>query len=296
MENFDWNLIRTFVAVGEHGSLSGAARALGSSQPTVGRHVDELEQALGQTLFVRGKRGYELTEAGAALMPRGQAAVESFAAVTRQAAGQEERIAGTVRIAASDVVAAYVVPEIMARLAAAEPDIEVEVVASDRVENLLRRDADIAVRMVRPTQQDLVARHIADIEMSLCAARSYIDRRGKPMTVEELLTHDMVGLDRSDLIIQGFAQGGLTISRHAFRFRADNQIVYWNAVLAGNGVGFSMMPLIERTPELERLLPEIRPPDLPMWLAMHRDVRSSARIRRVADFLGEGLEAFVAGR
>lgn len=292
MPDIDWNLIRTFVAVGESGSLSAAARTLGSSQPTVGRHVDELEQALGQTLFLRGKRGYDLTEAGAALMARGQAAVDAFAAVQRAAAGQEARVAGTVRIAASEVVAAFVLPEIMARLAVEEPGIEVEVVASDRVENLLRRDADIAVRMVRPAQQDLAARKIADIRMTLCAATSYLDRRGRPATAEGLLTHDMVGFDRNDLVIRGFAEAGVTITRHAFRFRTDNQIVYWNAVRAGNGIGFSMVPLIARAPELETLMPEVRPQDLPMWLAMHRDLRSSPRIRRVADFLGEELKAF----
>lgn len=292
MESLDWNLIRVFVAVGETGSLSAAARVLGSSQPTVGRHIDELERALGQTLFVRGKRGYDLTEQGGALMARGLAAVEAFAAVARQAAGQEERVAGTVRIAASDVVSAFVIPPIMARLAVEESQIEVEVVASDRVENLLRRDADIAVRMVRPTQQDLLARHIADIPMRLCGAKTYLDRRGRPETLEQLLTHDMVGFDRNDLVIEGFAQAGVTITRNAFRFRTDNQIVYWNAVRAGNGLGFSMTPLIARSPEVELLMPEVRPPDLPMWLALHRDVRSSARIRRVADFLYEGLRAF----
>ncbi len=295
MDALDWNLIRSFVAVGETGSLSAAARALGSSQPTLGRHIDELERALGQTLFVRGRRGYELTEQGAALLERGQAAVEAFSAVARAAAGQEGRVAGTVRIAASEVVSAFVIPQIMARLAVEEPGIEVEIVASDRVENLLRRDADIAVRMVRPAQQELVARKIADIPMRLCAAKSYLDRRGRPETIGELLAHDLVGFDRNDLILRGFAEAGMPVARNAFRFRTDNQIVYWNAVRAGNGVGFSMAPLIARTPDLETLLPRFAPPDLPMWLALHRDVRSSARIRRVADFLGAELARFAAG-
>lgn len=296
MDILDWNLIRVFVAVGETGSLSAAARMLGSSQPTVGRHIDELEKALGQVLFLRGKRGYELTEAGSALMARGQAAVDAFAAVARTAAGQEERVAGTVRIAASDVTAAFVLPGIMALLAVEEPGIEVEVVASDQVQNLLRRDADIAVRMVRPEQQDLIARKIADIPMRLCAAKSYLDRRGRPETAEQFLKHDLVGFDRNDLVLRGFAQAGVTVTRNAFRFRTDNQIVYWNAVRAGNGIGFSMVPLIGMFPDMEMVMPGVHPPDLPMWLAMHRDVQSSVRIRRVADFLYAGLKAFAATR
>jgi len=184
----------------------------------------------------------------------------------------------------------------MAQLAIVEPEIEIEIVASDRVENLLRRDADIAIRMVQPAQQDLLARKIADIPMRMCGAKTYLDRRGRPKNVEELLAHDLVGFDRNDLVLRGFAEAGVTITRNAFRFRTDNQIVYWNAVRSGNGLGFSMLPLIARAPELEVLMPDVQPQNLPMWLAMHRDVRSSARIRRVADFLLDALKEFAAGR
>jgi DNA-binding transcriptional LysR family regulator len=130
-------------------------------------------------------------------------------------------------------------------------------VASDRVENLLRRDADIAVRMVRPTQQDLIARKIADIPDADCVQPKPISTGAAGRNRRTILVHDLVGFDRNDLIIQGFAQAGVTITRNAFRFRADNQIVYWNAVRAGNGVGFSMMPLIARFARSGRLiLPE----------------------------------------
>jgi DNA-binding transcriptional LysR family regulator len=296
MEPFDWNLVRSFVAVGQSGSLSAAARSLGLSQPTIGRHVDELEKALGQVLFRRGKRGYELTVAGAALMQRGEAAVDAMAALSRRAAGQETSLSGTVRVAASEIVSAFVLPAIIARLGEAEPGIEVEIVASDRVENLLRRDADIAIRMVRPTQQDLVARKIADIPLGLCAAHSYLDQRGRPNGLEDLLSHDLVGFDRSDLILNGLAAYGMRLARDRFRMRTDSQIVYWQSVCAGNGIGFGQAPLIARTPVVEALLPEIKPPPLPMWLTMHSDVRSNPRIRRAADFLGEALVQYAAIR
>src|SRR5262245_36789533 len=185
MTDLDWNLIRSFVAVADAGSLSSAARKLAASQPTLGRHVTELEQALGVTLFRRGRKGYELTEAGAALMERGRAVSEHAAAFSRLALGATERIAGTVRIAASEVVAAYVLPPIAARLGIEESGIEVEIVASNQVENLLRRDADIAVRMVRPAQSELIARKIADLPLTACAAKAYLDRRGRPEHPEE---------------------------------------------------------------------------------------------------------------
>ncbi|TGQ67588.1 LysR family transcriptional regulator [Mesorhizobium sp. M00.F.Ca.ET.186.01.1.1] len=295
MKDIDWNLIKSFVTVAETGSLSAAARRLSASQPTLGRHIGELEQALGVTLFRRGRRGYEMTEAGSMLFERGKSVSEQASAFSLLALGSVEAIEGTVRIAASEVVAAYVLPRMMARLGIEEPSIEVEIVASNQVENLLRRDADIAIRMVKPAQNELVARKICDIALCACAATSYLDRRGRPLQPTDLVDHALIGFDRSDEIIRGLAEFGIPVTRSSFRFRADNQIVLWEAVRAGNGVGFGQEPLADRDPLVEKLLPGLPLRSLPVWLAMHRDVRSSVRIRRVADFLYEELRRYSAG-
>ena len=295
MTEIDWNLIKSFVTVAETGSLSAAARKLSASQPTLGRHIGELEQALGVTLFRRGRRGYELTEAGSTLFERGKAVSEQASAFSLLALGSVEAIEGTVRIAASEVVAAYVLPEMTTRLGIEEPGIEVEIVASNQVENLLRRDADIAIRMVKPAQNELTARKVCDIPLCACAARSYLDRRGRPLEPADLVNHDLVGFDRSDDIIRGFTQYGIPVARGSFRFRADNQIVLWEAVRAGNGIGLGQEPLVDRDPLVEKLLPDLPLPVLPVWLAMHRDVRTSVRIRRVVDFLYEELKRYSAG-
>jgi DNA-binding transcriptional LysR family regulator len=296
MTELDWNLIRSFVTVAETGSLSAAARKIAASQPTLGRHVAELEQQLGVTLFRRGRRGYVLTDAGSLLYERGRAVSERAAAFSLLALGSVETIEGTVRIAASEVVAAHVLPDMMARLGMEEPGIEVEIVASNLVENLLRRDADIAIRMVEPAQNELVARKVTNIPLVACAATAYLDRRGRPRAIADLAGHDLIGFDRSDDIIDGFARFDLALRRHDFRFRTDNQIVMWQALRAGNGIGFAQAPLAASDPLVETLLPDIRLPDLPVWLAMHRDVRTSLRIRRVADFLHEELRRYAAGR
>ena len=295
MAELDWNLIKSFVAVAETGSLSAAARRLDASQPTLGRHVAELEQTLGVTLFRRGRRGYQLTEAGAVLFERGKAVSDEAAAFSMLALGSVEAIEGTVRLAASDVVAAYVLPDIVARLGAEEPGIEIEIVASNQVENLLRRDADIAIRMVRPAQNELVARKVCDIGLCACAAKSYLDRRGRPREPADLVEHDLIGFDRSDEIIRGFSMFGLQVGRGAFRFRTDNQIVLWQAVRAGVGIGIGQEPLARRDAGVEIVLPGLPLPALPVWLAMHRDVRTGIRIRRVADFLHEELKRYSAG-
>ncbi|TPK40468.1 LysR family transcriptional regulator [Mesorhizobium sp. B2-5-3] len=295
MTDIDWNLIKSFVTVAETGSLSAAARKLSASQPTLGRHISELEQALGVILFRRGRSGYALTEAGATLLERGKAVSEQASAFSRLALGSVEAIEGTVRIAASEVVAAYVLPDMMARLGIEEPGIEVEIVASNQVENLLRRDADIAIRMVKPTQNELVARKVCDIALCACASLAYLDRCGHPREPADLLDHALIGFDRSDEMIRGFTHFGIPVTRNSFRFRADNQIVLWEAVRAGNGIGLGQEPLAERDPLVEKVLPGLPLPSLPVWLAMHRDVRTSVRIRRVADFLHEELKRYSAG-
>ena len=223
MDDLDWNLIKSFVAVAETGSLSAAARRLASSQPTVGRHIAELEREIGVTLFRRGRRGYALTEAGNTLFERGLAVSQKATAFSRLALGSVEAIEGTVRIAASEVMAACVLPAMIARLRIEEPGLEIEIVASNQVENLLRRDADIAVRMVRPAQNELVARKVADIGLRACAAISYLDRRGRPAVFADLAQHDLIGFDRSDDIIRAFASAGLPVTRSAFQFRATTR-------------------------------------------------------------------------
>jgi DNA-binding transcriptional LysR family regulator len=290
----DWNLIRSFLAVARGGSLSAAARALQSTQPTVGRHINELESGLDVILFQRGRDGFALTEKGLTLYERAEPMEDSATAFIRLAAGSANKIAGTVRITASEVVAAFVLPQILAELAIAEPDIEIELVGSNLLGNLLARDADIAVRMVRPVQNDLVVRHVAELPLAVCASKSYLDRYGRPRAPNDLTQHRLIGWDRSDEIIKGFVQFGVAVDRHAFHFRCDNQIVLWEAVKAGLGIGFAQKPLVVRNADVEQVLHALPLPSLPMWLTIHEDLRTSARVRRVLDFLYPALKRYAA--
>lgn len=292
MADFDWTLIRSFLAVAETGSLSAAARQLRASQPTLGRHVAELERDLGVTLFRRGLGGYELTDAGLSLHAHALSVREAIDRFALQATGREERMSGTVRITASEVMATLVLPEVLARFAIDEPAIEIELVGTNAVDNLLRRDADIAIRMVNPSQEELVARKVADIALSMCAHEAYLARHGTPQSPLDLLNHRLIGQDRADDFIRGFRQFGAVIDRHAFGFRTDNQVVMWQAILAGVGIGIAQQPLIAREAKLQTFLPELPLPVLPVWVAMHKDVRLSPRIRRTADYLHAALSAF----
>jgi DNA-binding transcriptional LysR family regulator len=288
----DWNLFKSFAAVAETGSLSAAARALNSSQPTIGRHIGELENALDLKLFERGKRGYALTEAGARLLENAAAMRGHADAIARRAAGQTERMEGTVRVTASEIIGILVLPDIVTRMRREEPGLAVEIVASDNVGNLLRGDADIAIRMMRPHQLDLVARHVGEIALMPCASRAYAAIHGLPGSRDDLLVHDIIGYDRLTLMTDGFRGLGFPVARDFFKLRSDNHMVHWEALKAGAGIGFAQAPLVRRTPELVSCLEDLPLPPLSTWLAMHGDLKTSRRMRFVADFLYEAMRDY----
>lgn len=289
MNNIDWTLLRSFLAVVETGSLSAAATRIATTQPTLSRHVRELETSLGVTLFTRSVRGLEPTEAALGLVDDARAMGSAAEALALKAQGRSQQLTGTVRITASVVVANLLLPPIVVALREAEPHIQVEVVASDVAQNLLRRDADIALRMFDPTQNALIARKLGDTPLGLFGAKSYIARRGRPKTLDELLHHDVIGFDRSDLILKGYAHYGYPVTREHFPVRCDDQMVCWHLLLAGAGLGFAQTLLAGRQAGLEQIDVGMVVPSLPVWLVMHEEVRTNARIRRVADFLATKL-------
>ncbi len=285
----DWEQVRAFVGVAESGSLSAAGRALGLSQPTVGRYIRALEADLGVRLFRRGPRGLDLTEAGRALLEHGRTMAQAAGRLALAAEGRAESLAGTVRITASVFVTTFVLPAMVARLRAAHPEIEIELVATDATDNLLQREADIAIRMYRPDQPDVLTRKVGALSLGIYAAHDYLKRRGRPTRMEDLMHHDVIGYDRSDQILRGFAEAGFPVDRHFFAVRCDDQVAYWHLVVAGAGIGFSQTGIGDAEPRVERVLREFPIPDLPVWLAAHEQLRTNPRVRRVFDFLAEGL-------
>lgn len=287
----NWDLIRSFLAVAETGTLAAAADELGISQPTIGRHIDALERQSGLTLFSRGRHGMLPTEAGLSLIDEARAMRDNANRFAVRAAGSSAAVSGTVRITASEVVAAFILPAILARFARAEPDIEIELVASNTAENLLSRDADIAIRMFRPTQNDLIARQVNEMGMGVYAHRDHLAFFGRPESFEDLLRHRIVGMDRSSLIIDAMGRTGIKADRQMFGIRTDHQIAYVELVRAGAGIGFIAHYLAASCPDLVRLMPDFTIEPLPFWLASHEELRTSRRIRRVMDFLAEEISA-----
>lgn len=296
MPSLDWSQVQTLLAVAEAGSLSGAARVLGISQPTLGRQVKAAEAALGVVIFRRHPRGLALTEAGAALIEPARDMAAAAARLKLAAAGHDMRLGGTVRLTASFAISQQILPPLLAQLRHEEPGIEIELHPADTSDNLLYGEADIALRMYRPDQLDMIARHLGDISLGIFAGRSYADRRGLPETEDDLFRYDWVGLDRSDLMIRGFREMGRTVDRSFFGIRCDDQNVCLQLVRAGCGLGIFQAPLGARDPDLLPVLPGFPLPVLPLWLTAHESVLRIPRVRRVWDILVRDLPAATGAR
>jgi DNA-binding transcriptional LysR family regulator len=295
----NWDLYRSFLSVLQEGSLSGAARALGLTQPTVGRHIDALEQALGISLFTRSQSGFIATEAAHALQPYAETLASASAALLRAASGmgrgEDAQLTGSVRVTASEVVSVEVLPPILARLRASHPGITVEVAVSNRIENLLRRDADIAVRMQRPEQDVLVARRIGNIDLGFHAHRDYLERHGTPHTWQELAQHALISIDRESSRARSIMPLLAKLEGASYAVRSDSDLVHLASIRAGLGIGICQLRLAERDPALVRVIPDLLTIPLDTWLAMHENLRSNPACAAVYKALAAGLEDYVNG-
>jgi DNA-binding transcriptional LysR family regulator len=286
-KSFDWALVRSFLAVLDAGSLMGAARRIGAQQPTLSRHVAELEAQLGAPLFERTGRGVTPTALALAIADAARTMQDGADTLARSLARERSATTGSVRVTTSQVAATWLLPDLLARFAEQEPGIQVDLVASNQVSNLLRREADIAVRMVRPAQASLVARKLAEIRIVACAHQCYLERAGTPRKPADLLAHRLLGYDRDDSIVRGFAQLGVAVTREHFALRCDDQVAYGRLVAAGAGIGFVAQYAMQQWPGVRPLLPMLAIPPLPCWLAVHREIRGSHVVRRVYDYLAE---------
>ena len=288
-QSYDWNLIKSFLAILDNGTLSAAADTLGISQPTLSRHVDQLEKSLNVVLFERGRRGALPTAAALAIADHARDILTATQALSLSATGKSNRLQGTVRITASQIVATYLLPEIITKLMNEAPQVEIELVATDRLENLTERQADIAIRMVRPQSQNLIARKVNDIGLGIYGHKDYLKDKPPIVAPQDLSNHRIIGYDNDEQIITGMAQAGLNVDRSFFQFRCDDQIACWQILNQAAGIGFAPNYLAKRNPELTKVGEQFPIPPLPIWLVTHKEVKTTRRIRMVFDFLVDEL-------
>lgn len=290
----NWTYLQSFVAVAEAGSLSAAARALALSQPTLSRHIANLEDDMGQRLFDRAPKGLVLTPEGASLLEATQPMADAAArAGGLFNGGGGPEVSGTVRITASHMVATFLLPALLTRINRALPKVALEVVGSDETSNLLRREADIALRMYRPTQNDVITRHLGELAIAAYATPDYVAAFGAPAAMADLHQHRIIGYDRSTLIIDAMTRLGMPVARDFFAFRSDDHVLCWQMVRAGFGIGFNQALIGDGDPGVMRLAEDVDMGTMPVWLTAHAEMRQVPRIRRVYDLLGAAMQALM---
>lgn len=285
----DWNHLRAFLETAETGSLSAAARKLGLTQPTLSRQVAAIEQSLGVTLFERTGQAMVPTEAGLSLLEHARTMGSAAEELALAASGQSQAVEGLVSISASDAVATWLLPPVLQRLRTKAPGITVEVVTSNALSDLRRREADIAIRHVRPDQPDLIGKLLYESSAGFYASLEWVRRHGHPRTAAEALQHDFIGVDRVGRYQELLAQHGLPLESAQFTVLSENSVTAWMLVQKGLGIGVMMEEVAQLTPDVVRVLDDIKPVRFPVWLVTHRELRTARRIRIVFDLLAQML-------
>jgi len=288
-----WDLLQSLHAVLEAGSFSAAARLRRLTQPTLGRHIDELERQLNAPLFIRSPRGLQPTDLALAFRPHLADMSAAAEAALRDAAGATDGSTGVVRVAASEIMGVEVLPAILTRFRSAHPGVDVEMVLSNKNEDLTRRDADVAVRMARPTQNALVAKKVGDLGFGFYATPDYVARRGAPKALDDVEGHNLVGFDRNPPALAQDLARDMTVTRDTFALRTDNDVLQLAAVKAGFGIGVCQHQIAARA-GLTQILPGTFGFRLEIWICMHETLRGSPRMRLMFDHLAKELGGYAA--
>lgn len=290
-----WDLYRSFLAVLRLGSLSAAARSLGLTQPTIGRHMTQLQESLGgRVLFTRSPTGLMPTTAAHELRPHAEDMAAAAAAFSRMGSANAEETAGAIRLAAADVVGVEVLPPILSDFRCQYPNTVIELSLSNQMADLLRRDADIAVRMVRPKQKALLARRVGKLALQFHAHRRYLERHGYPERLEDLANHTIIGFDRVRPFAVLMNAVPLPVSRELFAFRCDHDLAQLSALRAGFGIGICQTGIARRDPDLLPLLAKQFKVDMDVWIVMHNDLKRISRMRLMFDHLSANLAQYAA--
>ncbi|HEY8003057.1 MAG TPA: LysR family transcriptional regulator [Phenylobacterium sp.] len=288
----DWDLFQSLHAVLEAGSLSAAAKLRGLTQPTLGRHIESLEQRLGSPLFLRSPRGLQPTDLAMELKPHLHDMSAAASAAVRDASGAADSIAGSIRITASEIVGAEVLPPMLTSFREKHSGVVVELMLSNINDDLSRREADIAVRMTPPSQSTLVAKKVGEVSLCFYATAEYLDRHGVPQLLEDFDAHTMIGFDSAARGMRDVPGLNMPVSRETFSFRSDSDLAQLAATKAGFGIGVCQDGLARRY-GLVRVLPDFTLFTLGVWIVMHENLRGSRRMRLMFDHLVEGCTAYV---
>lgn len=287
---FDWNHAKAFLVTAEEGSLTAAATALDTTQPTLGRQVSALEDSLGVTLFDRVSGKLQLTPAGAELLEHVRAMGEAAGHVSRSADGKSTQIQGTVTISASEVYCAHLLPPALAAIRRTAPALTLQIVADNNPSDLTRREADIAIRNFRPTEPDLIARKLRDDSAHLYATPQYLQSIGNPQVPQDFAAATFIAFAEPERLTSWLNDCGIPVTTANFSLMSKNYLVHWAMVKAHLGIGIMPQAIGDAEPRVVRACQQLAPFDFPIWLVSHRELKTSQRVRLVYDLIADTLK------
>ncbi|MEM7703925.1 MAG: LysR family transcriptional regulator [Pseudomonadota bacterium] len=288
-----WTDIALFLAIARHGNLSAAAEQVGMSQPTLGRRLQALEQRLDATLFVRGGRRLELTDAGNAILESAERMDREMNAIERAVDVESRGLSGEVTITATEGIGTdWLAPE-LADFHREYPDIVLNIKVESRALDLVHREADIALRLGRPTQPDLITRRLIDVAFGLYGSRAYLDTKGPVDSPDDLERHDFIGLVLPDGTTSIAFSEHSPLPRRLGRtvFTTNSPMAQISAARAGYGLAVLSCRWASMHQDLFRVLPEMDVHRSELWLVTHEELKHSARIRAVSDAITERVLA-----
>jgi len=276
-----WDDVRLFLAIARAGTLSAAAPKLGLSQPTAGRRLRALEEAVGVALFQRTAQGFRLTDTGEAMLVHAQNMEEQALALERRLVGDGRTVEGTLRISASEWFSRHVLTPKIAKLTIDTPGITVEVIADTRALDLNKREADVAFRFNEFRSADVVQSQFVRLRYGLYAAKGYLENRTPP--VESAGDgHSVITMDRAFDHLEDVVWLRNQFPNARDSVRSNSRDVQAEAAI--QGAGLVVLPrVMGDTLPLERLELVEDPPGRSVWIGYHRDLKQLARLRAFVD-------------
>jgi len=287
---FDWDDLRYLLAVAREGSTLSASKVLGVNQSTVHRRLAALEHRIGLRLVHRHPTGYRLTEMGEQLLPRFADVEEGVAALGRAIVSVKHELSGIVRLTCPEpILSRLLASGFVDRFQARYSELKVDFVISDRYVDLAKGDADVAFRSGEASDERLVGRKIADSRWAVYASRDYVARRGRPLTLDELLQHDLIGFD--GVMENHRATQWLASALPGARIVARNNSVLGvvSAVKSGLGIAPLPTPIGDAEANLIQVLPPVQELERAWYVLCHPDQRVAPRISAFIDFVVEEL-------
>ena len=284
---FDWNHARAFMIVADEGSLSAAGRAMGVSQPTLGRQISLFESKLNLVLFERIGRGLELTQAGLRLYEHVKQMSDAADQFSLVALGQCNDLQGTVGVSLSQLDAFFKFPQLWPKFQEIAPKIRLDLDVNNQMSDLKRRQSDIAIRYKRPEEPDLIIKKLGEERVFLYGHKDYVASfEGKePQQVSNLR---ILGFDQTDQLKNYFASFGMQIKDEQIVFLTHSQLVQWQLLKQGDALALLPDHIAAKDPNLvPAFLPFFKPMSFDVWLVCHGELHTNPRVRLVFDFFAD---------